>query len=142
MRYLDASVLVALAVEEPDSKIIQRYVATDAGALVVSEFGAAEAASGVSRLVRMGTLSAEQGASALEDLDAWRHGATELVEVTAGDLRMAHLLVRRFETKLRAPDALHVATAKRLGATLVTRDGGMGSAAGMIGVDAINPAAA
>lgn len=137
--YLDASVLVPLIVEEPLSQITEAFVDRYAGQLLTSEFAAVEAASGVSRLVRMGGLSIDTATAALEDFDAWRFAATELVETVPGDVRFAQMLVRRFETKLRAPDALHVAMAKRLGATLVTRDAGMRVAAEMVGVAAVGP---
>lgn len=139
--YLDASALVPLAVDEAVSDRVQAFMERQDEKMVVSEFAAAEAASGVSRLVRMGELDARAATAALDDLDAWRFIATELVDVTAGDLRLAHLLVRRFETKLRAADALHVAIAKRLGARLISRDKGLCEAATMIGLSFVDPAA-
>ena len=137
--YLDASVLVSLVVEEPFSRVAVGFVSQHAGHVLTSEFAAAEAASGVSRLVRMGKLSAVAGTAALEDFDIWRLSTTEQVETVPADVRLAHMLVRRFETKLRAPDALHIAMAKRLGATLVTRDAGMRAAADLVGVVAVEP---
>lgn len=137
--YLDASVLVPLVITEASSRAVEALLDRYEGKLLVSEFGAAEAASGVSRLVRMGQLAAADATAALDNLDAWRFAATEPVDVTPGDLRLAHLLVRRFELKLRAPDALHVAIAKRLGAQLVSRDGGMRAAAEMVGVTPVDP---
>lgn len=137
--YLDASVLLPLAIEEAASAAAQAFVETHEGQLLVSEFAAAEAASGVSRLVRMGALDARDAVAALEDLDAWRLTTTELVELTPGDLRLAHLIVRRFETKLRAADAVHVAVAKRLGARLVSGDVGLRAGAELVGVECIDP---
>lgn len=137
--YLDASVLVPLAVAEPSTSAVEAFLDGHEGRLLVSEFGAAKAASGVSRLVRMGEIGAGAAHAALENLDAWRFIATEHVEITPGDLRLAHLLVRRFETKLRAADALHVAIAKRLGARPVSRDRGMLAAAELAGVAAVEP---
>lgn len=132
--------LVPLAVQEKSSRSVEIYLERHDGSLFVSEFAAAEAASAVSRLVRMGALDVATAGAALDDLDAWRFGATELVDVTAGDFRLAHRLVRQFETKLRAADALHVAIARRLGATLVSRDGWMRAAAAMVGAETANPA--
>ena len=136
--YLDTNVLIPLVVTESSSYAMQAFV-TEHGGLLTSEFAAAEAASGVSRLVRMGQLQVDRARTALEDLDDWRLSATEQAEMLPGDIRHAHLLVRRFETKLRAPDALHIAMAKRLGAMLVTRDAGMRAAAEMVGVTAVEP---
>ena len=137
--YLDASVLVPLIVEQPLSEIAAAFMDRNSGRLLASEFAAAEAASAISRLVRMGELDAELARAALEDFDAWRFGSTKLVEMTPGDVRLAHGLVRRFETKLRAADALHVAMTIRLGATLVTDDAGMLAGAEMVGVAAVGP---
>lgn len=137
--YLDASVLVPLAVAEASSPAVEAFLVRHEGQILVSEFAAAEAASGVSRLVRMGQLTVADARAALEDLDTWRFVATQPVDVARGDMRLAHSLVRRFETKLRAADALHVAIAKRLGAQLVSRDDGMRVAAEMVGVAAANP---
>ena len=111
--YLDADVLIPLVVKEASSPLIQAFVTRHAGQLITSEFAATEAASGVSRLVRMGQLDADLASAALADLDGWRLSSTEQVETIPGDVRFAHMLVRRFETKLRAPDALHVALAWR-----------------------------
>lgn len=139
--YLDASALVPLAVAEASSQAIQTFLRECDGRLLVSEFGAAEAASGVSRLVRMGKLETAVASAALEDLDAWRHIATEEVDITSGDLRLAHLFVRRFETKLRAADAIHVAIAKRLGVRLVSLDAGMRAGAKLLGLVSLDPVA-
>jgi uncharacterized protein len=59
------------------------------------------------------------------------------VEMQPTDVQQAAILVRRFELKLRTPDALHVAICARLGLTLVTRDGGMANAATIVGVATI-----
>jgi predicted nucleic acid-binding protein len=42
--------------------------------------------------------------------------------------RLAYIYARRFDLGLRAPDALHLAIARRLDATLVTRAREMGIA--------------
>ena len=42
--------------------------------------------------------------------------------------------VRRFDLALRAPDALHLAIARRLDATLVTLDRRLAAAAGELGI--------
>lgn len=53
---------------------------------------------------------------------------------------MATAFVRRPDITLRAPDAIHIAAASRLGATLLTLDHGMARAAAALGVDHLNPA--
>jgi predicted nucleic acid-binding protein len=48
--------------------------------------------------------------------------------------------VRRFDLKLRAPDALHLAICRRLQARLVTLDNNLARAARALDVPCINPA--
>jgi uncharacterized protein len=139
MAYLDASVLVPLVVAEASSAAVRAWISSSIGRLILSEFAAAEASSGISKLVRMKRLSADEASAALNDFDAWRFAVTETIELGDSDFRAAHLLVRRFETKLRAPDALHLAVARRLDATLITRDQTLLDAAKMVGVPASAP---
>jgi uncharacterized protein len=127
--YLDASVLLPRLVEEPESPAVDAYLAHNRQPLVISDFASAEVASGLSRLVRMRRLSAEEAFSALGDFEIWRAASTSAEEVHAADVRLAYALVRRFDLMLRAPDALHVAIAHRLNATLVTLDQRLANAA-------------
>ena len=61
--------------------------------------------------------------------------ATSLpVDIAATDARLAYIYVRRFDLGLRAPDALHLAIARRLDATLVTLDRRLAAAAGELGI--------
>ncbi len=131
--YLDASFLVPTLVEEPVSAAVKAYLATRPDRLI-SDFGAAEVASALSRLVRSGLLTAAQGAARLADFDAWRAATSSPADVHPADLRLAYAYVRRFDLALRAPDALHLAIAHRLNATLVTLDGRLERAAGQLGI--------
>ena len=56
------------------------------------------------------------------------------VDITASDARLAYIYARRFDLRLRAPDALHLAIACRLDATLVTLDRRLAEAARELGV--------
>jgi predicted nucleic acid-binding protein len=91
-------------------------------------------ASGVSRLVRTRLLTAEQAAARLADFDAWRAATSSPVEVRPADVRLAYAYVRRFELMLRAPDALHLAIARRIDVTLATLDRRLARAAEELGV--------
>jgi uncharacterized protein len=102
--------------------------------LWVSDFAAAEVASALSRLVRMGRLQSTDGAACLSDFDVWRAAMTSAAEIHAVDVRLAGTYVRRFDLGLRAPDALHLAIARRLDATLVTSDRRLAAAARELGV--------
>lgn len=140
-RYLDASVLVPSIVVEETTRAVGSYLLATTADLVVSDFAVLEVASALSRLVRMGKLPPPDAAQRLADFDDWRAGSTEAVEIDANDCRAASNYVRRFELKLRAPDALHAAICNRLGLQLVTLDRRLAAAARELGNDVVIPAA-
>ncbi|MBV9199172.1 MAG: type II toxin-antitoxin system VapC family toxin [Alphaproteobacteria bacterium] len=132
--YLDASVLIALLAEEPTSGAVRRFLRAHREDRLISDFAAAEVASAISRLLRMRLLTEVEGSTRLADFDAWRAAATSAADVHAADARLAYIYVRRFDLGLRAPDALHLAIARRLDATLVTLDRRLAIAANQLGV--------
>jgi uncharacterized protein len=135
--YLDASALLPTILAEPASAAVDRYIGAATSALLVSEFAAAEVGAAISRLVRMRLLDEARARRRLADFDAWRAADTTLVDVEASDVRLAGVIVRRFELMLRAPDALHLAICQRLKASLMTLDLRLAAAAGNLGVEAI-----
>jgi predicted nucleic acid-binding protein len=137
--YLDASVVVPRLVEEPYTGDVEAYLAGNPDEFFVSDFAAAEVASALSRLVRIRRLSTADASSALNDFDIWRATSCFSVDVRAADARLAYAYVRRFELMLRAPDALHLAIARRLGATLVTLDGRLADAGRELAVSVAVP---
>ncbi len=54
--------------------------------------------------------------------------------MTSADVTRADALMRRLDLPLRTPDALHIAIAERVGATLATFDVKMAAAARVIGL--------
>lgn len=138
--YLDASVMVSLLLEEPSSDAVQNWIASVELPLLVSDFAAAEVSSAISLAVRQGRETASNGVSRLSDFDDWRAAVPTIpVDVDPEDIRMADQIVRAFDLRLRMPDALHVATAQRLNARLVTLDRRLLRAASALGVEAISP---
>ncbi len=131
--YLDASAILPILIEDAASATVDRFIA-DAGPLVIGEFAAAEVASALSRLVRMGILQTDDAAARLADFDAWRVAATDDLDLQAADVRLANLFVRRFDLMLRAPDALHAAACRRADLVLVTLDKRLATAAEKLGV--------
>jgi uncharacterized protein len=120
--YLDASVLLPTLIAEPTTEAIYDRLGADDQELLISDFTAAEVASALSRLVRMALLAAADASARLADFDAWRAAMSFPVDIQASDARLAYIYVRRFEFGLRAPDALHLAIARRVGANLITLD--------------------
>jgi uncharacterized protein len=138
--YLDASVLVPTLVEEPGSLAVVAFIEQYSATIVVSEFAAAEVASALSRLVRTGTVTADEAKARLVAFDAWRSTGSEPVDVQAADFRRANIYVRQFDLMLRAPDALHAAICRRLDLTLLTLDHRLAHAAVERGIHVSIPA--
>ena len=132
--YLDASAVMPTVVEDRFTQTVAAFLVNCGEHLVISDLGAAEVASALSRLVRMGELTATEAAQRLADFDAWRVGETENAEIDAHDCRLANTYVRRFDLKLRAPDALHAAICRRLNLRLVTLDRRLAAAARELGI--------
>jgi hypothetical protein len=132
--YLDASAILPMFVTEPSSPAVEEFLARADDDLIVSEFAAAEVASGLSRLSRMLGLGVTIASAHLADFDAWRAAMTLDLDLVAADVRLANAFVRRFELGLRTPDAVHAAVCVRGGHTLVTLDRRLAAAAQALGV--------
>lgn len=131
--YLDASILVPLFVNDTFSDRADAFLEAASSRLVVSDFLRAEFASVTSRLVRAGDLTRDEATQAFERLDSWAMMQT-LAQTTTFDVRQSEIWIRRLDLNLRAPDAVHIAIAARMGASLATFDVRMAEAAQALGV--------
>lgn len=138
--YLDASVLVAVMDDEPTRPLFDALLTDGSATFMVSDFAVAETSAALMALWRARRQSALSNQAELERLDQWAGDFTDRVHVASPDIEYAMRQVRRYDLVLRAPDAIHIATADRLGATLLTLDRGMARAAAILGVACINPA--
>lgn len=132
--YLDANVVLALFLEDGLSARADDLLAREAGTVVLSDLARAEFASVVARHVRTKRLTRPEGLNALQRFDEWADERPLRAEVTSADMRAAIAALRRFDLALRSPDALHIAIAARLDATLATFDRQMSAAARALGV--------
>ncbi len=131
--YLDASVLVALLTNDPLTARADAFLRTSAPVLVLSDFAAAEFASALARRVRSKEITAEDAREAFSTLDTWASRTTQRIETTAADVKAAEAALRRLDLTLRTPDALNIAIAQRVGATLATFDAKMANSARALG---------
>jgi predicted nucleic acid-binding protein len=132
--YLDASVLLPTLIAEAATEAVYDCLGAASQELVISDFAAAEVASALSRLVRMTLLTDADASARLTDFDAWRAAMSSPVDIAPSDARLAYIYARRFDLRLRAPDALHLAITRRLDATLVTLDRRLSAAAQKVGI--------
>ena len=127
--YLDTSVIVSMIVTDAHTTKATTWFEKTEPRSLVSSFAKVEFAAIISRLVRTSRLSAAEGRRALDTFDTWLAGDAQLVNFSKDDIEAADRMVRDFDTKLLAPDAIHLAVAKRLGATLITFDTRLAAAA-------------
>lgn len=138
--YFDASALAAILFSEPGGQSVVDHTMASQADIVVSDIVVAEVSSAISKLVRMRLRTADQGDRLLATLDDWVAAAGLSVDVQAFDVRETVLLVRQFDLKLRAPDALHIAICRRLDARPITLDIHLAAAARSLGLPCLNPA--
>jgi predicted nucleic acid-binding protein len=125
--YLDSSAIVKLAVHEPESAALRRYLRRR-GPLVSSALARAEV---LRALLPAGDEAVNRGRGVLQRLD--------LVRVNDRILNVAGVLV---PVELRSLDAIHLATAQELGpelAAVVTYDERMSAAARQLGCRIVQP---
>lgn len=133
--YLDASVLVALVVDDPLSSRASALLRGISPVLLLSDFAAAEFASAVSRRVRTREYTARDARAAFSVLDAWAAREAQRIETTSADVTTAEAFLRRLDLTLRTPDALNIAIAQRENAVLTTFDTKMAIAARKLGTE-------
>ena len=138
--YLDASVIVPLVVTEAISETTLAWIAAQKAPFAVGRLAIGEAGSAISRRRRMRQLTNQQGERALAALDTWLRASVSIVDHDPSDIVEAAQLVRRPLPKLLMPDAIHLATTRRLGFGFVTGDRELTIVADLLGIDWTTPA--
>jgi uncharacterized protein len=128
--YLDASVVVALLTKDVFTSRAESYIRANAPILVVSDFAAAEFASVVARRLRVREITEPIARVVFAEFDAWVIRSTEPADTTTADAGA----LRRLDLPLRIADAVNIAIARRMGATLMTFDEKMAASAKALGV--------
>ncbi len=127
--YLDASVIVALVAGDNLADQADALLAKNKGILVISDFAAVEVASAIGKRVRMRLISEQQARQILASFDLFTGRTGARIETLPADLKAAEAILRQLDLPLRTGDALNIAIADRVGATLATFDRKMAIAA-------------
>jgi len=138
MLYLDTSFLAPLVRGESRAAAVERYVnrASREG-VAVSRLTELELRSVVAREVRMRHIAPRLASELIAELMARIDETMQIWTPEVKDFVLAGKFVMRFETRLRAPDALHLAIAENRGAKLMlTLDRGLLKAAKTLGIPA------
>jgi len=117
MIYFDTSFLVPLVLPEATSERVAAFVRElPADQLAVSHWTRVEFSSVIAREVRMGALAAAAAPRADARFEAMVRDSFAVLLPTSADFDLARRFLARFETGLRAGDALHLAIASNHGA--------------------------
>ena len=128
MIYLDASALVPIVRIEDHSSIVGKML-FETSDITTSDFAVGEASSAVARLVRMRQITSDLGWAMLAKLDEWAALKAVVHQIRMQDVRLATQFVRRFDTGLRLPDAIHLAICRRIDVAILTFDDRLSDAA-------------
>lgn len=139
MIYLDTNVLMALLCPEPETDWVIGWLATSDGLeLVSSPWCRTELASALAIKERTKQLRKKEVAIASQKGLAIL-ASTRCEQIETADFYEAAALCSRAGSNLRAPDALHLSIAKRVGCTtLATMDVVMRKAAPKLGFKLVN----
>lgn len=136
IRYLDTSLLVAALTPEIETARVQRWLGSvDAETLAVSDWVSTEFSSALSIKLRAGQIRHEDRSAALSAFTRLSASTLMRFAVEPEHLRLAARFVDREELSLRAGDALHLAVASVIGATICTLDRRMAAACSALGID-------
>jgi len=113
MFYFDTSFLVPLVLREATSERISSFIREHSGGeFAVSHWTCVEFSSLLAREVRMGEMGASTAAQADVRFEAMLDDSFTIFLPNADDYVLAKQYLGRFETGLRAGDALHLAIAR------------------------------
>jgi predicted nucleic acid-binding protein len=131
----DASALVSLFVGDAFGERCETYIETYGPNILVSDFAVVEFSSAINKLVRMEMLPASTAQGVFLDFEEWRRRAVTQVSLESRDLAAADGYLRRLDLNLRTGDAIHIAIAARVDASLATFDQRMAQVASLLGLD-------
>jgi len=132
-QYLDANAIIALLTADPLTPRVRTALGQGTEPLIISDFAAAEFTAVVGRKMRSATITRQHALDAITLLDQWSTRTTR-ARLDADDVARAEQFLRRLDLPLQTPDAVHIAIAERLEATLVTFDRQMAAAARTLGL--------
>jgi predicted nucleic acid-binding protein len=135
--YLDASVIVPLITIDHLSVRARVFMESKRPVLLVSDFACVEFASAIARKLRLKELTSALAMEVLGKFDVWRQAETTSMQLQPDDISNAASFIRRLDLTLRAPDAMHIAMARRAGADLATFDKKMADSALVLGVPTV-----
>lgn len=125
--YLDTSFLTPLFRAEPVSARVENFLAAQPpGTFAISRWTRVEFASVMAREVRMKSINQATARKLIEEFDVLAQASLHTLIPAAADFDLARDFVAEFATRLRGPDALHLAIVRNNGIKeILTLDDGL-----------------
>lgn len=138
MLYLDTSLIVAAATIEAETAKVQAWLRTPRGrALATNAWSITEFSAALSIKLRRKVMTVQERDEAIEFFRTRFLDAVHQADVIPDDFLVAARLSDRHMLGLRGCDALHLAVATRLDATLCTLDKGQAEAGRALSIDTL-----
>lgn len=135
--YPDPSLIISAFVDEPNTKQSRVFLHDiPGGDLIASWWTDTEVTSALGIKARLGTITPNARLTVRAAIRSILNASATIVTPLADDFREASLMMERGSKPLRGGDALHLAIAHRVGATLWTLDRRMAEAGQALGLDA------
>lgn len=132
--YLDTSVLISLALDEPTSPEQDDWLVENATERFISSYGWGEFVDTIARDVRQHSLTLAAGKMILATVDQRSGGLNRCPTLDIDVVEGTDLIAADMARGLKLGDAIHLATCRRLGATLLTGDRRQAAAATAFGI--------
>jgi uncharacterized protein len=112
MNYFDTSFLIPFFLDEQASTRVDRFMRRKReGELAISLWTRVEFSSAIARQMRVGRLTEQDARRIDSEFDEVTAASFVTLAPTAADFELSRQFLRRYETALRAGDALHLAVA-------------------------------
>jgi uncharacterized protein len=132
--YFDTSVLVGALTNEAATERLQDWLeAQEPGSMHISHWVETEFSAALAMKLRMGVLTQQMRAVSQSDFLALKSHSLATTAIKPAHFIAAARLADNIALALRAPDALHLAIAMEIGATLCTLDEKLADAAAAVG---------
>ena len=136
MHYFDTSFLVPFFVDEPTSRQVEQFLRRQpVGEASISQWTRIEFYSALARQVRIGSMKPSTAAEVESAFDSLVAESFATILPVQADFDLAKQFLRRYESGLRAGDALHLAIASNHGARAIySLDRGLLKAGRLLGL--------